>query len=63
MAAYSADRLAQGAHAGKFIKEVAALCQGNGGGRPELAQGGSKDVASKDAVLTYALTHLGGKKA
>lgn len=59
--AYSADRIAQGAHAGKFIKEISAQCQGNGGGRPELAQGGSKEVGLLSQVLDYAKSHLVGK--
>ena len=31
-------------HAGKLIKEVAAVCGGNGGGRPDMAQAGGKDT-------------------
>ena len=30
-------------HAGKLIKEVAAICGGGGGGRPDMAQAGGKD--------------------
>ena len=35
-----------GAHAGKFIKELAALLGGSGGGRPNLAQAGIKTTAA-----------------
>lgn len=31
-----------GLHAGKIVKEVATVCGGGGGGRPELAQAGGK---------------------
>ena len=31
-------------HAGKLIKEVAAVCGGSGGGRPDMAQAGGKDA-------------------
>ncbi|MCH3964093.1 MAG: alanine--tRNA ligase [Clostridium sp.] len=32
----------KGVHCGKIIKEVAALCGGGGGGRPDMAQAGGK---------------------
>ena len=31
-------------HAGKLIKQVAAICGGSGGGRPDMAQAGGKDT-------------------
>ena len=31
-------------HAGKLIKNVAAICGGSGGGRPDMAQAGGKDT-------------------
>ena len=31
-------------HAGKLIKQVAAVCGGSGGGRPDMAQAGGKDT-------------------
>ena len=34
----------KGLHAGKLIKEVAAVCGGSGGGRPDMAQAGGKIV-------------------
>ena len=34
---------AKGLHAGNVIKEVAAVCSGGGGGRPDMAQAGGKD--------------------
>ncbi|MBQ6841675.1 MAG: alanine--tRNA ligase [Firmicutes bacterium] len=38
-----------GIHSGRLIKEVAAVCGGGGGGRPEMAQAGGKD-ASKESI-------------
>ncbi|MGD9474894.1 MAG: alanine--tRNA ligase [Eubacteriaceae bacterium] len=37
------DVVARGFHAGKVIKEVAAVAGGGGGGRPDMAQAGGKD--------------------
>ena len=44
-AGVSKDLIEQGYHAGNLIKEVAALCGGGGGGRPDMAQAGGKDPA------------------
>ncbi len=40
-----------GAHAGNIVREVAALCGGKGGGRPDMAMAGGKDVAAVDKAL------------
>ena len=37
------DLIKQGIHAGDLIKEVATICGGGGGGRPDMAQAGAKD--------------------
>ena len=42
--------------AGKLLGEVAALLGGRAGGRPEMAQGGGKDVAALPAALAAART-------
>ncbi|MGI6145384.1 MAG: alanine--tRNA ligase [Peptococcia bacterium] len=46
------DITAKGVHAGKLIKEIAALTGGGGGGRPEMAQAGGKDVTKLDEALS-----------
>jgi len=38
-------------HAGRLLQAVAAITGGGGGGRPELAQGGGKDVAKLAEAL------------
>lgn len=49
----SADLIKQGLHAGKIIKEVAAICGGGGGGRPDMAQAGGKDPSKLQAALEH----------
>jgi alanyl-tRNA synthetase len=44
IAAVSDDLIARGLKAGDWIKQVSALASGNGGGRPQMAQGSGKDV-------------------
>ena len=40
-----------GYKAGDLVKEAAVLTQGNGGGRPDFAQAGGKDVSKlNDAI-------------
>ena len=52
--AVSPDLVGQGFHAGKLIKEVAAVCGGGGGGRPDMAQAGGKDPSKLDEALKRA---------
>jgi alanyl-tRNA synthetase len=44
----------KGLHAGKIIKEVAAITGGGGGGRPDMAQAGGKDPAKLGEALDKA---------
>ncbi len=44
----------KGAHAGNIIKAIAGLVGGGGGGRPNMAQAGGKNVAGIDAALKHA---------
>ncbi len=37
--------------AGDLVKKVAAVCGGSGGGKPEMATAGGKDVDKVDAAL------------
>jgi alanyl-tRNA synthetase len=48
------DLLPRGLHAGKMIKEIAAVVGGNGGGRPDMAQAGGKDPGRLGEALEKA---------
>ena len=50
-----------GADAGALVKEAAALLGGRGGGRPNMAQGGGKNIARLDEALLKIETLLGGQ--
>ncbi|MFU1794285.1 alanine--tRNA ligase [Paenibacillus azoreducens] len=43
-----------GLHAGKLVKEIATVCGGGGGGRPDMAQAGAKDASKLDEALKLA---------
>ncbi len=51
VAAAGADAVKSGAHAGKIVGEIAAICGGKGGGRPDSAMAGGKDVSKIDEAL------------
>ncbi|GKV66765.1 MULTISPECIES: alanine--tRNA ligase [Sporosarcina] len=40
-----------GYHAGKIVSHVASLCDGKGGGRPDMAMAGAKDATKLDDAL------------
>ncbi|GIP39255.1 alanine--tRNA ligase [Paenibacillus sp. J31TS4] len=52
VAAVTSDLVARGYHAGKLVKQAAAVCGGGGGGRPDMAQAGGKDPAKLDEALS-----------
>lgn len=39
-------------HCGQLVKKAAELCGGNGGGRPDFAQAGAKDLSRLEAALS-----------
>ena len=43
-----------GAHAGNVLREVAAICGGKGGGRPDSAMGGGRDIDKIPEALLKA---------
>ena len=57
------DAVKAGAHAGKIIKEAAALVGGGGGGRPNMAQAGGKNPAGIADALAKAVELAKGQLA
>jgi alanyl-tRNA synthetase len=55
------DLVARGLHAGQWLKEVAPVVGGGGGGRPDLAQAGGKDPAKVPDALEKALETVKAK--
>ncbi len=55
------DAVANGAHAGNILKQVSAITGGGGGGRPDSATSGGKDVSKLDEALSAVEAILGGK--
>lgn len=49
------DVMSKGIHSGNIIKEVAKIAGGGGGGRPDMAQAGGKDVSKIDEALKSAI--------
>ena len=49
------DLIARGLNAGQWLKEVAPVVGGGGGGRPDLAQAGGKDPARIPEALEAAV--------
>ena len=47
------DAVAAGAHAGNILKEVSAITGGKGGGRPDTAMSGGKDISKVGEALSY----------
>ena len=52
------DAVKIGLHAGKLINEIARICSGGGGGKPNFAQAGAKDIDKLNDALDYAKNHL-----
>ena len=48
------DAVKSGAHAGNILREVAAICGGKGGGRPDSAMGGGRDIDKIPEALLKA---------
>lgn len=45
------EAMAKGAHAGNILKQVAKLCGGGGGGRPDSATAGGRDASKLENAL------------
>ena len=52
VAAAGADAVKAGAHAGNILKEISQICDGRGGGRPDSAMSGGKDISKVELALS-----------
>ncbi len=50
------DALAKGVHAGNLVREIAKLTGGNGGGKPDSAMAGGKDISKVNEALTNVVS-------
>jgi alanyl-tRNA synthetase len=60
VAAFSKGVNGKGLQAGKFIGNIAKICGGGGGGRPNLAQAGGRDASKVKEALAVAKAELEG---
>lgn len=51
VATVSKSLIPRGLHAGKIVKEVSTITKGGGGGRPDMATAGGKDINKLDEAL------------
>lgn len=54
------DALSRGAHAGNIVKAVAQIAGGNGGGKPDSAMAGGKDISKVNEALAQVITIVEG---
>jgi alanyl-tRNA synthetase len=62
VASIATNYVQKGFHAGKLIKEVAAICGGGGGGRPNMAQAGGKKPEKLQEALQQVKVWVAEKK-
>ena len=55
------DAVAKGMKAGELVKQVCACCGGSGGGKPDSAMGGGKDVNKLDDALALVDDYVASK--
>ncbi len=58
---FGEDLVKRGMHAGKLINDISRICSGGGGGKPNFAQAGAKDIDKLNDALEYARKDLRSK--
>lgn len=58
LARASEEAVKQGIHVGQIVREAATLCGGSGGGRPNAAQAGGRDITRVDEALALTLENI-----
>ncbi|MCQ2451003.1 MAG: alanine--tRNA ligase [Clostridia bacterium] len=54
------DAVKNGAMSGNIVKQIAQICGGNGGGKPDFAMAGGKDISNVEKALASAASILEG---
>jgi alanyl-tRNA synthetase len=54
LVAASQDLVGRGFHSGQIVKEVSTVVDGNGGGRPDFAIGGGKNISKASEAVELA---------
>jgi alanyl-tRNA synthetase len=60
VAACGSDAVKNGCHAGNIVREVAKIAGGNGGGRPDSAMAGGKDVSKAEEAISKVMDIING---
>ena len=59
MAGAGTEAVKSGIRCGDLVKEAALVCEGNGGGKPDLAQAGGKNPEKIKEALSLIRNKLG----
>jgi alanyl-tRNA synthetase len=54
LAAATPDLVGRGVHAGNLVREIAKIAGGGGGGRPDIAMAGARDISRLDLAMEEA---------
>ena len=55
---FGSELVALGLHAGKLISEMAKICSGGGGGKPNVAQAGARNINKISDALNFGKQYL-----